>query len=174
MVYFFLYGQDFKLTYFLQKLKQELQDAGKAWTDLESAKKKDELEIKVHLIIWIIIYLMDSANVNPIWFCRSHSYPAHLLMQIFSKSPSNLSLIGWVAAQHKMAYACVFCLLGIEMLSTWWINVINAEEWRTVQYCTLQCIYPPNKSKLFLSRRNEEIALFFSFRFVCPEFNSIR
>ena len=51
MVYFLLFGQDFKLTNFLQKLKQELQDAGKAWTDLESAKKKDELEIKVHLII---------------------------------------------------------------------------------------------------------------------------
>ena len=53
MVYFLLFGQDFKLTNFLQKLKQELRDAGKAWTDLESAKKKDELEIKVHLIIWL-------------------------------------------------------------------------------------------------------------------------
>ena len=50
---FFLYRKDFKLTNFLQKLKQELQDAGKAWTDLENAKKKDEQEIKVHLIIWL-------------------------------------------------------------------------------------------------------------------------
>ena len=50
-VYFLLCGQDFKLINFLQNLKQELQDAGKAWTELESAKKKDEQEIKVHLII---------------------------------------------------------------------------------------------------------------------------
>ena len=51
MVCFLLYGQDFKLINFLQKLKQELQGAGKAWTNLESAKKKVEQEIKVHLTI---------------------------------------------------------------------------------------------------------------------------
>ena len=50
-VYFLLYGQDFKLTNFLQNLKQELQDAGKAWTELESAKKKDEEKIKVDCLI---------------------------------------------------------------------------------------------------------------------------
>ena len=54
MVYF-LCGQDFKLINFLQNLKQELQDAGKAWTDLEGAKKKDEEKIKVDYLIGIII-----------------------------------------------------------------------------------------------------------------------
>ena len=48
------------------------------------------------------------------------------------------------------------------------------EELSKIAHYNLQCIYPPSKNKLFLFRKNEKIALFISFRFVCPSINWVQ